>query len=199
MKNKTRAVTQYILQGGVRWCANCGFSFRSSVSFGDRNALRNPPRQHVPTVTANIKMMSNINNASIIKRFINWTIDSLVVGLLWLGLFILIGKLIAQHGVPSWIKVGENYDMSLSVFIPLIPYYLIFEGVFKTTIGKLITRTKIIDLNGNDINFYHACIRTLCRLIPLEPISYLYKNDYGWHDSISKTRVINKTKIKSYE
>jgi len=40
---------QYILQGGVRWYANCGFSHRRSCP-SDRNALRNPPRQHVPTV-----------------------------------------------------------------------------------------------------------------------------------------------------
>jgi len=26
------AIIKYILQGGVRWYANCGFSFRSSVS-----------------------------------------------------------------------------------------------------------------------------------------------------------------------
>ena len=28
----------YILQGGVRWFANCGFSFRSSVSFGQKRS-----------------------------------------------------------------------------------------------------------------------------------------------------------------
>ena len=42
-------VTRYILQGGVRWYANCGFSFEVPCP-PDRNAPRNPPRQHVPTV-----------------------------------------------------------------------------------------------------------------------------------------------------
>jgi hypothetical protein len=35
--------TRYILQGGVRWFANCGFSHRRSCP-ADRNALRNPQR-----------------------------------------------------------------------------------------------------------------------------------------------------------
>ncbi len=42
-KIKILAVTQYILQGGVRWYANCGFSFRSSVSFGQERSSKSTP------------------------------------------------------------------------------------------------------------------------------------------------------------
>ena len=38
---KILLLTQYILQGGVRWYANCGFPFRSSVSYGHE---RSPDR-----------------------------------------------------------------------------------------------------------------------------------------------------------
>ena len=41
--NKTQGITQYILQGGVRWYANCGFSFRSSVSFGQERSSKSAP------------------------------------------------------------------------------------------------------------------------------------------------------------
>jgi uncharacterized RDD family membrane protein YckC len=138
--------------------------------------------------------MKEYNNASTIKRFINWIIDSLVIGALWLGLFILTGKLIAKYGVPDWIEVGKNYDLSLTLLFTFLPYYLIFEGVFKTTLGKLITRTKIVRLDGNNIKFHNGLARTLCRLIPLEPFSYLFKKEFGWHDSITDTRVVNKSK-----
>ncbi len=40
---KLRQVTQYILQGGVWWYANCGFSFRSSVSFGQERSPKSAP------------------------------------------------------------------------------------------------------------------------------------------------------------
>jgi len=35
--------TQYILQGGVWWYASCGFSFRSSVSFGQERSPQSAP------------------------------------------------------------------------------------------------------------------------------------------------------------
>lgn len=40
----------YILQGVVRWYANCGFSHRSSVSFGQERAPKSAPT-HVLTVS----------------------------------------------------------------------------------------------------------------------------------------------------
>ena len=43
MDNKKLAITQYILQGGVRWYANCGFSHRSSVSFGQERSPKSAP------------------------------------------------------------------------------------------------------------------------------------------------------------
>ncbi len=138
--------------------------------------------------------MKDYINASTLKRFINLIIDSLVIGALWLGLFILTGKLIAKYGVPDWIEVGKNYDLSLTLLITFLPYYLIFEGIFKTTLGKLITRTKIVRLDGDSISFYNGLARTLCRLIPLEPFSYLFKKEFGWHDNITDTRVVNKSK-----
>jgi hypothetical protein len=35
--------TRYILQGGIRWYANCGFWFRSSVSFGQERSPKSAP------------------------------------------------------------------------------------------------------------------------------------------------------------
>ena len=43
LKNKSQLLTQYILQGGVRWYAICGFSHRSSVSFGQERAPKSAP------------------------------------------------------------------------------------------------------------------------------------------------------------
>ena len=40
---KSQGITQYILQGGVWWYANCGFSHRSSVSFGQERSPKSAP------------------------------------------------------------------------------------------------------------------------------------------------------------
>ncbi len=58
--NKAQLVTQYILQGGVRWYANCGFSHRSSVSFGQERSPKSAP-QHAPIVNHHIKIKPNEN------------------------------------------------------------------------------------------------------------------------------------------
>ncbi len=52
--NKKRPITQYILQGGVRWYDNYGFSHHSSVSFGQGPSSKSAT-QHVPTVVLNDK------------------------------------------------------------------------------------------------------------------------------------------------
>ncbi len=41
--NKLQLLTMYILQCGVRWYANCGFSHRSSVSFGQERTPKSAP------------------------------------------------------------------------------------------------------------------------------------------------------------
>ncbi|MCK3684223.1 hypothetical protein [Maribellus sp. YY47] len=41
--NKNLLLTQYILQGGVWWYANCGFSHRSSLSFGQERSSKSAP------------------------------------------------------------------------------------------------------------------------------------------------------------
>ena len=43
MRKKGQLLTRYILQGGVWWYANCGFSFRSSVSFGQERSPKSAP------------------------------------------------------------------------------------------------------------------------------------------------------------
>jgi len=76
-------------------------------------------------------------------------------------------------------------------FVLYVLYHLIFEFIFGKTPAKFITGTKVIDINGRKPNFKTLLIRNVCRLIPFDAISFLI-SDRGWHDSISKTFVINK-------
>jgi len=95
-------------------------------------------------------------------------------------------------------EIEKKYDLSFTVFIVIFFYYLIFESLFNTTVGKLITRTSLTQINGDTILFRQILIRTVCRFIPFEQLSFLTKRPLGWHDSISETRVVNKnTKDKA--
>lgn len=74
-------------------------------------------------------------------------------------------------------------------------YYFIMETTLGRTIGKFATQTVVVTDEGLQPTTRHILIRTLCRLIPFDAFSYL-GSGVGWHDTISKTRVV---KITAYE
>ncbi|GGG96271.1 hypothetical protein GCM10011416_12530 [Polaribacter pacificus] len=68
-------------------------------------------------------------------------------------------------------------------------YYLIFEFAFGQTIGKMITKTKVIDAKTQEKpSLSSVLIRTLARLIPIDFLSYFISSN-GIHDRLSKTAV----------
>lgn len=122
--------------------------------------------------------------ASKTKRFINLIIDyfaTILFGFIF-------GLGIAFLGFNDFLqKTNENILGFLVVFL----YYLFFESIFGKTVGKLITRTRVISLDNNKANFTSVLKRTLSRFIPFEAFSYLFdEKAIGWHDRISNTRVI---------
>lgn len=68
-------------------------------------------------------------------------------------------------------------------------YYLIFESIFGQTIGKMVTKTKVVNKKtGQKPRFTSILIRTLSRLIPIDFLSYLITPN-GIHDLLSKTEL----------
>ncbi len=68
-------------------------------------------------------------------------------------------------------------------------YYFIFEWTTGQTVGKMITKTKVVN-SGTDMKpgILRTLIRTLSRLIPIDFLSYLFSSN-GMHDWISKTEL----------
>ena len=89
----------------------------------------------------------------------------------------------------------ENVKWISAVFYFL--YYFIFEYFKGQTIGKMITKSKVISsTDNNEYFFLRIFIRTLTRLIPFDILSYIFTSR-GLHDIFSKTEVVNlNTKIK---
>src|SRR5262249_6809201 len=71
-------------------------------------------------------------------------------------------------------------------------YYFVMETVLGTTIGKFITGCKVITEEGLKPDIGDCLIRTVCRLIPFEWVSFLSRRPIGWHDSISGTVVVDR-------
>lgn len=77
------------------------------------------------------------------------------------------------------------------IFFPFIfwLYYFLFEYCFCKTIGKFITKTKVVTVNGDRPTLRHVLARTLLRSFPFEYLSYLDSLN-GIHDQWSGTMVI---------
>jgi len=75
-------------------------------------------------------------------------------------------------------------------YILFLAYYLVNEGIFGRTPAKYITKTKVVDIQGNKPSFKKILLRTILRFVPFEALTFLRKYPYGLHDSVSKTLVV---------
>jgi len=137
--------------------------------------------------------MNSSKIASNTRRFINWIVDSISISILWFIMLPVILIALKKTGLLDNLKDGITMDLEFTVLPVAFIYYLTFEGIFKTTPGKLVTRTKIIRVDNEKVVFIDILLRTLCRFIPLEQLSFFAEKPAGWHDRISETRIINRS------
>jgi uncharacterized RDD family membrane protein YckC len=86
-------------------------------------------------------------------------------------------------------KLDETTFLIIYCILVLV-YCVSFEFLTGQTPGKVITKTRVVTDEGEKPTFGAILIRTLCRFIPLEAISFLGPNAIGFHDIFSKTRVV---------
>ncbi|WP_316735518.1 RDD family protein [Pedobacter aquatilis] len=125
-------------------------------------------------------------------RFANYLIDTIVIYLLMFALGI-----ITYYVNP---EIIDSVDDGITNRI----IGMIFYGVIMSfteamlngkSIGKLITKTKAVNLDGSDLSFEKAFTRNLLRIIPFEPFSALGTPSNPWHDRLSQTMVVEEKKV----
>ncbi|GEP41499.1 RDD family protein [Brevifollis gellanilyticus] len=127
------------------------------------------------------------------KRFLNYLIDHVGVIVFGLGVGAVIGFLEGlgwNTGVDLLAEDNRLTDWVLSAVLMLI-YYPFFETLFGRTPGKWITGTKVVKPDGSKPGFGTILGRTLSRLVPFEPFSFLGSGDSGWHDQWSGTVTVD--------
>ena len=110
-------------------------------------------------------------------RLYNFLLDSLFY-LVTVFILILLLESYFNKAFLKWILIAYYYI-----------YYLTFESLFGQTIGKLITRTRVVSLDDSNASFLKILLRTLLRLVPIDFISYLISPN-GIHDNLSKTKLV---------
>lgn len=132
-------------------------------------------------------------------RFFNCVIDFVFIFILIFVVSILIGiiGIIFQWDVYRiWEETIIDLGGVVIYFSFAMLYYLIFEVFFGRTIGKFITGSIVVNENGLKPGFGIICLRTLYRLIPFDPLSFLTMSGRIWHDSLSKTYVVEKKDLE---
>ncbi|HXB09635.1 MAG TPA: RDD family protein [Puia sp.] len=129
-------------------------------------------------------------------RFCNFLVDRGVLYGLWRLLLNYFGYPIGVFvysiaGTEKWAIFLVSYALAVSFHLV---YYTVFEAATGgKTLGKFITRTRAVNADGTRLTIQTALLRNLCRLIPFEPFSAFGKPSYPWHDSLSKTLVVDET------
>jgi uncharacterized RDD family membrane protein YckC len=119
------------------------------------------------------------------QRTINYLVDYYLQTVITILLFAHIYAFFPQLGTGIM-------GIVISVVI-LIAYYLFFETLFQKTPGKFVSKSRVVTATGVRPSFVIILLRTLCRMIPLESISFLSWYPVGWHDKFSGTVVIDET------
>ena len=74
----------------------------------------------------------------------------------------------------------------------LFLYYFLTEAYFGRTFAKYFTKTIVVTKEGLKPGRRIILLRTLCRFIPVEAITFLGTNVRGLHDFFSDTYVVRK-------
>jgi uncharacterized RDD family membrane protein YckC len=130
--------------------------------------------------------MNNSQPNYVLKRLLNFTIDTLTIILLAV---LILNWIIYPFTNELTLSVKRLIEMLVLVLV-YFEYYGIMEYKYQKTIGKFLTKTKVIAKDGTRPQLKNIFIRTVIRLIVLvDQISYLFKKD-GLHDRLSGTTVI---------
>ncbi len=112
-------------------------------------------------------------------RLTNYLVDQLVI--------LIIGTLIS-------FVIGQTITPTPIYYIVYFLYYLLSETITRQTLGKKFTNTFVVDKKGRKPSFLRILQRSILRLIPIDPLSYLYGTENGLHDILSATQIQRKEK-----
>ncbi len=130
--------------------------------------------------------LENVENNSVssLIRFVNFLFDFIVI-------FILYGMIVSNF--EQFLNLTSKTELiiyrmgGLVLFFAI--YYIPLEHKYQKTLGKIITKTKVVNLKGEKAELGDIISRTFCRLIPFDRFSFFFTRN-GFHDAISKTKVI---------
>ncbi|NES20951.1 MAG: RDD family protein [Symploca sp. SIO3E6] len=132
------------------------------------------------------------------KRFLNHILDIIIylIFCMILGIVVIFVWAIFD---PTMLETEQNAATpqqesieQLIAYCILFVYYLVSEAIWSKTPAKFITKTKVVNNQGEKPSLHMILRRTIIRFIPFEAFSLLgSKHPRGWHDKWSNTKVVD--------
>ncbi|MFY7839740.1 MAG: RDD family protein [Lacibacter sp.] len=121
--------------------------------------------------------------ASVGQRFLNFIIDLIAFYFLAFIAGILAGAIgvAMQSDADQSMPAGFQLLFLFSFLGIYLFYYTLLEGAKGKTLGKLLTKTKAVQIDGSPLGYQKAFVRSLCRFVPFEFISVFF-GGFMWHD-----------------
>ena len=133
------------------------------------------------------------------QRFLNLLLDTIMQLILFFIVLVFIVAKAEASGDKTFVTnlpTNTLAQYTITTCIALF-YYNVFEIFSARTVGKWITQTIVVDQNGEKPNSEMILVRSLCRLIPFNALSIIGFPARTWHDSISKTYVVDKRALEA--
>ena len=136
------------------------------------------------------------------KRAANFLIDYALRMLLTLAVGGLLGMIALAAGREDLLDFDETslgaraFDIAVAYAIVLVYYTLCEYYLEGTSLGKLLTGTRAVQVDGSPLRLGQAFKRSLWRIVPFEPFSFLGA-DMGWHDRQTDTKVVDIRQARS--
>ena len=126
--------------------------------------------------------------ASAGQRFVNYLIDLIIFYVLMfiVGIFIGIAAVAGLASIESVAVTILTYVFAIAFYLL---YYTLLEGSKGKTLGKLVSKTKVVTEDGTPMTYNKAFVRSLSRLVPFEPLSVFFGLKM-WHDQWTNTMVV---------
>lgn len=136
--------------------------------------------------------------ATLGQRILNLLLDFLFIYIIILSVatsIVLIADVGNAFSVSDWVEtLSWNAILGYGLLIVFM-YYFLTEVYFARTLAKLVTRTIVVKNDGTKPSIQMIFIRTVCRFLPLEGLTFLGSIPWGWHDRFSGTYVVQKKKL----
>lgn len=135
-----------------------------------------------------------LQDAGVGRRLVNYLIDYVAV----MVLAIAFGVGIVMMMIPSDGRRPQPGAADTAVMLSMVVgftmpfwYSFLLEMVCQKTLGKMVTGTKVVRMDGSRPSPFQFIGRALARYIPFEPFSFIGSpHPRGWHDRLSGTRVV---------